>query len=127
MCGIHASASTLVKRSREPTEETEETEDLSRRQFGLTDLIRLVADVATQRSATCLRRCHDENRVSVLHCDCDDSALLSTLLSFSKRIESSRRSQLVNDSALLIPERDSYELLIPSTFVSSFYFSNATE
>lgn len=40
VCSIHASASTLVKRSREPTEETEETEDLSRRQFGLTDLIR---------------------------------------------------------------------------------------
>lgn len=126
VCGIHASTSTLVKRSREPTEETEETEDLSRRQFGLTDLIRLVADVATRRSATCLRRCHDGNGVSVFHCDCDDSTLLSTLLSFSKRIESSRRSQLVDDSALLMPERDCYESSIPSTFVSSFYFSNAT-
>ena len=62
---VHASTSTTVKRSREPTEETE---DLSRRQFGLTDLIRLVADVATIWYLSS-RRCFDVNRAaSPLHC-----------------------------------------------------------
>lgn len=84
---------------------------MSRRQFGLTDLIRLVADVATiwYLSSRLVVSTRTELRRRVIV-----SASSSSSSSFAERIESSRRSQLVNDPGLLINLNvfDAYELLI---------------